>query len=161
MNPIEIAWLAGLFEGEGYFGFQSSLRAQILMTDLDVIEKVKLITMCRGAIYNKKPSPGRKQAYALQLSGQQAAELMVAIYPHMGERRRERILAGLRKWRDSPGPGNYKRRDKRYCDRGHVMFGRNIYIKPNGTRRCRTCFRAVFAAWEKRTPSRKKNRSRK
>lgn len=33
------------------------------------------------------------------------------------------------------------------CVRGHRFSGSNLYIRPNGHRRCRTCARIQMAAW--------------
>ena len=62
-NPIDLAWAAGLFEGEGCFTFQGSKKArtrggrlgkaQLSMTDEDVVRKFHTI-MGFGSLREQK-----------------------------------------------------------------------------------------------------------
>lgn len=48
---------------------------------------------------------------------------------------------------DSPPARNAR---KLVCQEGHALLEANLYVKPNGQRRCRTCFRAYKTAWKLR-----------
>lgn len=95
MSEIEIAWLAGLFEGEATFGFQSEnvrpkrVRITIAMTDKDVIRRVYETL---GSGYFNENSPrvreDRKPLWIVSLGSQKdCKDLMQLFSPHMGERR--------------------------------------------------------------------------
>jgi len=94
-NTHIIPWLAGLLEGEGFFGIgypsrpnQASISLE--MTDEDVISKVAElwnVQYCKPKVRNKK----WQQTYKLQIRGQRAIKWMEDIYPYMSIRRKERI----------------------------------------------------------------------
>lgn len=43
---------------------------------------------------------------------------------------------------------------KTHCPKGHAYSGDNLYVEPNGSRRCRRCKRAVLADWKAANPER-------
>ena len=98
----EIAWLAGLLEGEGSFvapppSDPKRVRILIEMADRDVIEKVSVLV---GLAYTRpdRRKENWRQSYKLTIRRARAIALMRAIYPFMGLRRRgqiERALASI------------------------------------------------------------------
>ena len=96
LSETQVAWLAGLFEGEGTFLKPSPSsprqpRVSIHMTDQDVVEKVAgLLGVKYIHIRNLKPDKW-KQTYRLDIKGKRAMALMKVIYPWMCQRRRTRI----------------------------------------------------------------------
>lgn len=103
MNDIDIAWCAGLFEGEGsIFRFMIKRytyhRLTIKMTDLDVLEKFKLKTR-KGLIIAqtdrsiKKGQSNWKRYYVWHLNNrEEIQELLKLFWPHLCHRRRAKIL---------------------------------------------------------------------
>jgi hypothetical protein len=101
MTDIELAWLAGLLEGEGSFINQTSrwrgrryiyVRVCIQMTDLDIIERVRTVTGVPNKIFEPKITiSGRKQMYRFWIDGQKAYDLMTLLRPFMGHRRQGQI----------------------------------------------------------------------
>lgn len=93
----DVAWLAGLLEGEGWFGDAGRTRGgrhavvRVRMTDRDVVERVAI---AMGGV-KVQPAPGRKpgykDTYRAQVCGRRAVELMRTVRPHMGDRRGARI----------------------------------------------------------------------
>lgn len=105
-SDAEVAWLAGLLEGEGSFWMITSRdggqygghkryrypKIVVNMTDRDVIDRVS--AMFGNSTYKMPPArnyPDRKQQWRAQISGVGAAEWMRRLYPWLGERRRAKI----------------------------------------------------------------------
>jgi hypothetical protein len=103
LSDPDIAWLAGLLEGEGSFMMAktkqggktySSPRITVNMTDEDVIQRVatlfntKVYTMPKYARDGYAPP---KQQWRATLTGARAVALMEAMLPWMGERRSAKI----------------------------------------------------------------------
>lgn len=96
MRPEDLAWVAGLLEGEGSFMMRKSNvpKAQCQMTDQDVI--LRLQEKCGGNVYfcertEEEKAKNWKNSWTWSLQGQAAADLMASILPHMGRRRSEKI----------------------------------------------------------------------
>ncbi len=107
LTATQIAWGAGLIEGEGYITFNGPTRKTpmlgISMTDRDVVEKFhKLFASFRTRIYEFPPQkPGYKKQYGVKVTGHRAAGLMMTLYSFLGKRRRERIREVLDVWRST------------------------------------------------------------
>lgn len=122
----EFAWAAGLFEGEGCFSTgvyknTRSFKAQLAMTDRDVVERFHKI-LGLGLLRFKPPyQPHHKIQYTWTVSGfEDTQAVMAALWPWLGVRRRARIreiLALARDYFASPAsngmPRNRFRRARR------------------------------------------------
>ena len=94
MGPIEeIAYIAGIFDGEGCVYVRTNCRsidAQIDMTDLDILERVKIIF--GGTIYGPYNRPDRKPIYIWRAGRrEQVWKFLDTIYPLLGYRRQTKI----------------------------------------------------------------------
>jgi hypothetical protein len=107
LNPTEIdeltlCWLAGLLEGEGSFtkgnpSYPNKPIISIQMADEDTIAKVATIL---GVKYMRQYTQRHQEnnwrpTYSTKISGQNAVELMKALYPLMGKRRQMQIEAAI------------------------------------------------------------------
>lgn len=105
MTEIELAWLAGLLEGEGCFSYRNDRNVpvvEIKMTDLDVINRVaELIGRTVWRVPAKQS--GYQDQWRTKIQGDPARDLMRDLLPHMGERRSARITELLEK---ATGRGN-------------------------------------------------------
>lgn len=108
-SETEIAWLAGLLEGEGSFliqrrgNWRSQIWVSIQMSDKDVIERaLQVFPSTNKLSYRDRtkqkgdPGVGRdfrrwSGAYSTKWAGYQAEELMRLVRPYMGERRGAKI----------------------------------------------------------------------
>jgi hypothetical protein len=106
-----LCWLAGLLEGEGYFGIIKNWVAErcyryprlgVTMTDPDVIERVAKVLDAN--VYNLKPqgTGAKLPQYRISISGSRAVLWMKQLYPLMGRRRRAQIEACLTEWDRRP-----------------------------------------------------------
>ncbi|GAB3763755.1 LAGLIDADG family homing endonuclease [Microlunatus parietis] len=107
----EIAWLAGILEGEGSFYLQRDRgiylypRVVVSMTDEDVIQRVA--DLFGAKIYKVPVSPrypARKQQWRAVATGQRAVRLMKEIRPLMGKRRGAKIDEIIAYWESQPEP---------------------------------------------------------
>lgn len=93
MNEIDVAWAAGVFEGEGSFNFDSrtgqSSGVRIQMTDLDVLEKMQ--SLFGGTIGTAYEAKGNwKKCYYWYLGSISADNFVKEIYPYLMSRRKAR-----------------------------------------------------------------------
>jgi hypothetical protein len=99
-SQIDIAWAAGLFEGEGCItklNRGTTIQLSITSTDYDVLEKFKGIVGC-GTIYlNGTPRKDtHKQAYRWALSASRDVKVILGlIRPHLCLRRAEKADEAL------------------------------------------------------------------
>ena len=93
----EIAWLAGIVEGEGCVVVSpkaKTLRLSIEMTDLDVLQKAQRIIGPDARLSKrtvKLHNPAWKDRYILHLSGSRLIQWLMTIHEFMGERRKAKI----------------------------------------------------------------------
>lgn len=103
LTALEIGWLAGFLEGEGYFGHNKcSSCIKVKTTDEDVIIKYSILVT---KIIGKRPhigyvdrssqNPNWKDAHVIDLSGDNAKSVMRIIVKHMSKRRRIKIWQSL------------------------------------------------------------------
>jgi hypothetical protein len=138
--PIfDLGWIAGLLEGEGYFGYHrdGDLAIQIAMTDKDVIDRFGAM-LDIGVFPKPRLLPSGKTVYRCNLTNQaKAAGLMMTLLPLMGERRRGKIIECLDAWK---GKSRWKLGPK--CSHGHELSGDNLIVTNEGgyeKRRCKEC----------------------
>ena len=93
-SEIDIAWAAGLIEGEGCFTSHTGHPYLLVdMTDRDVILKLKEIFpigTVRGP-YSHKNRPSHKPRWRFDAFGAKALPIIEAVYPYMLSRRKEKI----------------------------------------------------------------------
>jgi hypothetical protein len=103
VTEIEVAWLAGLLEGEGSFSkgppSKPNLpRIQLSSTDEDVVSRVARLFdiryCCARARKHINLIP-TKPIFQLQVRGSKAVIWMKRVEPHMGVRRKEQIRVAL------------------------------------------------------------------
>lgn len=92
LSEAEVAWIAGLLEGEGSFRVTSNggLQVSCGMTDKDTIEKLR--RLAGGYITKPHVTKGGKTLYPWCLSMREdVLQLCRLIYPWMGARRQSKI----------------------------------------------------------------------
>lgn len=94
-SPVNLAWLAGLLEGEGAFDLhrQRYPRVRLAMADRDIVARAAELLGATVRV-SLRPAPQSAMWHA-EISGPRAEAVMRAILPHMGARRSARIAAVL------------------------------------------------------------------
>lgn len=100
----EIAWIAGLLEGEGSFGLTNNGKSPCIwlsMTDVDTVQKVRdVIDKSKSiAISIDSRKESYKDQYKITFNGSKAVAWMMTIYPLMSIRRQARIRECLNAWK--------------------------------------------------------------
>jgi hypothetical protein len=102
MKNTEIAWLAGIIEGDGCIGFNRTPNVIVAMTDKDVVERVAKLF---GKHCHQCPPHGKglKTVYTAKVHATDAIGIMEAIRPYMGKRRTKKIKEVLKLAAARPG----------------------------------------------------------
>lgn len=139
-SSTDIAWAAGLFEGEGWWGprARTSAEAIVGMTDRDVVERFAAVVGV-GRISIEERAEGRKTLYRWSVCNAADVRMLIHLFwPWLGTRRRESATVLLERVQNCRGA----RADQTHCIRGHAYTPDNIYTAPGRTDRCcRTCER--------------------
>jgi len=105
----KLIFLAGVFEGEGSFGFWGKvgksnryLRAQIRMCDEDIV--VRFINYFKlGSISTNLPKNNKhKRSFKWTVAGNKALDVMLQLYPYLGIRRQEKFKECCPSYKQSP-----------------------------------------------------------
>lgn len=108
MIDIDLAWLAGLLEGEGSFLAPAPSAPNrpvvvLAMTDEEVVRKAAALM---GATYfhcrRDERNPTWKPYWSVRLRGARAVQLMHLLRPYMGRRRQGQIDSALAQYSDGP-----------------------------------------------------------
>lgn len=123
INKLDLAWAAGLFEGEGSFfngrdhqGIKSFNVCIGSFTDLDVLEKFHKATNYLGKIhgpYYPKTSDGRpkKTTWSWSVKNFEGAQTAMAMFwPWLGSRRKEAAKRCLTAFLSRPKPAKISRK---------------------------------------------------
>lgn len=95
----ELAFVAGVLEGEGSFLSTPDGRPRVSMrmTDVDVVRRVAAVI---GGRVTGPYDYGNKPLWQTGVQDSaRAAGVMMTLWPFMGERRQEQIAGALKKWR--------------------------------------------------------------
>jgi hypothetical protein len=88
----DIAWLAGLLEGEGCFSKRGNcITIQLYMADRDVVERAARLLGALSVGVRDYTNSKWKTCYYCTVSGPPAAAWMMTLYGLMGTRRQARI----------------------------------------------------------------------
>ena len=149
-----LAWMAGLFEGEGCINTRAN-GAVILkmgMTDEDVVRKFHAMIGC-GTVGNPiyhKTMPHYKPHWDWQVSGSERVQaILAAFWVFLGDRRKSRAIEAIQ---ICSKQNRYGART-RHCSRGHEYSETNtafVITRGRKARVCKSCAKENMAAWRKK-----------
>ena len=144
LTNAEVAWCAGLFEGEGCITLGGNCpRLQVNMTDKDVLDKFHaLIGLGRLTGPHGKGSkyPNAKPYWVWRCSGaEQPQAILTFFWGWLGARRKQRAKEVLSVCWNSPIALQVLNREKTLCFRGHEFK----VVRTTGRRYCPTCRNAA------------------
>ena len=105
----KLIFLAGVFEGEGSFGFWGKLlrnnrffKIQVRMTDEDIVLRfVDFFKLGSVNVYKPKKEH-HKKTWKWQVSGVKAMEVMLQMAPYLGIRRKEKFEQCCQSYKQLP-----------------------------------------------------------
>lgn len=148
-SKADVAWIAGLFEGEGHIGLRaSSPRVELVSTDLDVISRFHSVVglgRLKGP-YQRKGGEGKwKPITRWSCGGRDAVNFLQLIRPWLGERRGQRADEAIEAWTTMR---KQTRASDTHCVHGHELTEDNTFATYGGKGRgCRTCRKAATARY--------------
>jgi hypothetical protein len=139
MKDTDIAWAAGLYEGEGSLTKRKTDKGAFIslnMTDKDVVEKIYNVTGVGSFFSIPSAEKGnRKPQWRWQVGKwEDVVDLLRLFLPYLGERRKKKVLQIL-----SAEPP-YRKGSKTHCNQGHKFTEENTY-KYKGYISCKICRR--------------------
>lgn len=86
--PAEVAWLAGILEGEGSFISKGQARIQVSMTDQDIITRLAELTGVGRVYAVRRQKPHHKDAWLWTVNRPVHVEYIIRrVLPWLGQRR--------------------------------------------------------------------------
>lgn len=156
ISAADLAWLTGLFEGEGCMSLNHQGRPvlRLGMTDEDVVRRARAIA---GVGYVKGAATPCKSGKVMWYWGvgrcEEAAALINLMLPLFGKRRAAKAIQVLASYAVAPPP----KRLRTHCSRGHELSGDTVHIDlsgPTPRRTCRSCSVINAQAYRARYPER-------
>jgi hypothetical protein len=142
MTGIDIAWITGIFDGEGciFFHTNNSVALSVSMSDEDVIRRFHEIVQCGTVRIEPINNNRTKHQYKWQASKKRdVARLLCAMAPLLSNRRREKAfeaaerlsnisyLYGEARCGTASGYAAHRRRGEKPCDscsESHSEYGK-------------------------------------
>jgi hypothetical protein len=139
IKTLDIAWLAGIVEGEGCFSLNQKKypALAIRMSDHDVIERAASILQTR-VTGPYKTSAKHKPTWLCQINGAKAIAWAMTLYVLLGERRKEKVRELIEVWKKN---GSVRPPSPPRAPRGYVTFAMCHSDRParaNGL--CKECY---------------------
>ena len=101
LTPVQVAWLAGIYEGEGSCAITSgrAIRVEIVMTDEDVVNRIQSLTGLGSVRSLSQRAENHKPAFRWSIGSKDAVEFLETILPWLGYRRGRRAKDAITNWR--------------------------------------------------------------
>ena len=99
MKSLDIAWAAGLIEGEGCPHYNGSPRLSLAMTDEDVVRRFAGLFGGNVARRDRVNPKATKPVFVWSACGKRAIGAMLTLYSLLGSRRRAKIRAIILEWK--------------------------------------------------------------
>jgi len=160
----QIAWIAGIVEGEGCIHIPLTPKPGwvrptlgVSMTDFDVLQRLQSWTGVGSLAEVKKRRHQTKRIWYWHVGKQKDVLWLVRLLlPYFCSRRRakaESVIQLLEETQRNSGLGRGRQhRIKTCCSKGHKYTSQNTYVSSQGARQCRECKRQAFNRWKAKDP---------
>lgn len=152
VTPVEVAWLAGIYEGEGSCAITNgrAIRVEIVMTDKDVMERIQFTTGLGSIRTVPRRTEDYKEAYRWSIGSSDAVTFLQTIMPWLGSRRKERAQAAIDNWNNNK---KQSASGDKECVNGHAYDTPNNKRTKYGT--CHLCNLEASRRYREKAKSRR------
>lgn len=134
ITPIQIAWAAGIYEGEGSCGPNATSRARIhaevVQKDRWILERLRELFGGSIVTHDGERNGKRFEGFAWLATGKRARGFLMTIYSFLSPRRRAQVKTALLRTRRPIATAFH-------CRRGHPV--KDFAAQQKGGRYCRGC----------------------
>ena len=153
MNTADIAWAAGIVDGEGniHGTKNGTVTLQISMCDAQCLWRFHRIF--GGSISKWVVKPNRTAFRRVALSGKNALNAIELMRPWLSQCKLADVERALRAAPNAGKGSNYHKSSRTHCPQGHPYDGVNSYkyVGKHGPQRCcRACRKEVNKRWYER-----------
>jgi len=113
MELNKLAFLAGVFEGEGSMGYWSNgpkrkrIECSVTMSDKDIVERFKAFFNCGYIVEKKQQEKHHKVCWCWTVTGWKALHALEQMLPYFGLRRSKKYYDMVKSFRDSIQDGSH------------------------------------------------------
>lgn len=159
LDPLELAWAAGFYDGEGstcittYLPKNQKSQANVIMVAIgqihrEVLDRFQAAVGGLGVVNGPYLPPSRgkrdKPQYRYRASGLERVETIIRLlWPYLGSVKRDQAETALETIRALQRPVGAP--TKEFCVRGHDL-GTHSRITKSGERRCQRCEQLISLA---------------
>jgi hypothetical protein len=144
LTDTQVAWLAGIYEGEGSCSIQKKGRAfavSVMMADEDIVNRIFNLTGIGSVNICRHKNPEHKLYHRWSVSSIGAVEFLEKIIDWLGCRRSEKAKEAINNWRTNRKSAT---RNDASCIYGHSFDPPN---KRNKNGSCYLCSLAARGRW--------------
>ncbi len=151
-TSAEMAWAAGIFEGEGCFRMTHPHHAKepvavlvLQMTDEDTVSRFCEIVGSGRVRGPEDRGPGHKPMFLLDVAARaDVRRIILAFLPWLGRRRTAKAKQLLEHIERLDAAAKHR---SEFCPRGHPRTPETTYVNPRGYSYCRVCKRDIGREW--------------
>lgn len=151
INREELAWAAGLYDGEGHTRQPGKRRNATIAVTVSQSSSPELLERFQRAVglgsvlgpyeYRHR-RPNQKPFFVFSASGFEATQhCLCCLWPWLGSTKRRQAVNSLLAWRAQPRKWFKSNGNRSVCRRGHRVEGDNAYVARSGYTVCRECRR--------------------
>jgi len=126
LKTSKLAFLAGVFEGEGSMGYWSNgpnrkrIECSVTMSDKDIVERFKTFFDCGYIIEKKQQEKHHKICWCWTLTGWKALQVLEQMLPYFGSRRSKKYYDMVKSFRLSIQNGSHVVREQTKRETSHI-----------------------------------------
>jgi hypothetical protein len=153
LTQSEVAWVAGIYEGEGscWTTKGRAFHIAIVMTDFDVVRRLHLLVGVGTLKEGRHKDPTHKPYLTWSVGSRDGIDFLNTIMPWLGERRTAKAVEAIDRWHNNKSQST--KYDKE-CIHGHSYESPNKRLSSGS---CRMCQRATKTRWRLRQKSERKS----
>lgn len=142
-DELELAWAAGLFDGEGHTGFsrpaqgwRGRIQIDVSQCDPEVLHRFAA-AVGMGTVTGPYSNGRFRPAWKYRAQGEAAVRIMRLLWPYLSTAKREQATAAAALFDAQPAPKTGKGTRRATCMRGHEWV--DPIVERSGKRKCRLC----------------------